>query len=209
MADKYPNFYALSQQETAGVDFRIHLSRASAAFAIVAPHGGGIEPGTSELAVAIAGERFSFYSFEGLKSSGNSDLHITSTRFDESACTALVGQSDTIVTVHGESSRATGEPVFVGGGDEALGALIGQALRDAGFDIRPQPDENLKGLEPCNLCNRGRTAAGVQLEISLALRARMFYSLTREGRRQTREPFDVFVRAVANVLSEQPATATE
>lgn len=43
-----------------------------------APHGGGIEPGTSEIADAIGGERGSFYTFGGLKSSGTADLHITS-----------------------------------------------------------------------------------------------------------------------------------
>jgi phage replication-related protein YjqB (UPF0714/DUF867 family) len=51
--------------------------------AVIAPHGGGIEPGTSELATAIAGDDFSLYLFEGLKSAGNGELHITSTNFDE------------------------------------------------------------------------------------------------------------------------------
>src|SRR5918912_1062843 len=79
MADKYPNFEVLSRNETSGIDFRILVRQAAAAFAIVAPHGGGIEPGTSEIADAIAAEEFSFYAFEGLKSSGNGVLHITST----------------------------------------------------------------------------------------------------------------------------------
>ena len=56
MADQYENFEELSQNETVGVDFRILARRARAAFDIVAPHGGGIEPGTSEIADAIAGE---------------------------------------------------------------------------------------------------------------------------------------------------------
>jgi phage replication-related protein YjqB (UPF0714/DUF867 family) len=46
------------------------------ALAILAPHGGGIEPGTSELAEAVAGEGLSFYAFEGLKRSGNAVLHV-------------------------------------------------------------------------------------------------------------------------------------
>jgi phage replication-related protein YjqB (UPF0714/DUF867 family) len=203
MPDHYANFYALSQSETAGLDYRIHLARAAAEYLVIAPHGGGIEPGTSEIALAIAAERFSFYSFEGLKSSGNSDLHLTSTRFDEPACLALIGQSDIVVTIHGETGAASGEAVFVGGGDLALGELLTQALRDNAFSVPPQSDQNLRGREPCNLCNRGRTAAGVQLELSLALRTSMFQDLTREGRRQTREPFDRFVRTVAQVLGEE------
>lgn len=202
MTDKYRNFHALSLSETAGVDFRIHLARAEEAFALVAPHGGGIEPGTSEIAEAIAGERYSFYSFEGLKRSGNSDLHITSTRFDEPACVSLIAQSDIVVTIHGEAGGATDEAVFVGGGDEARGELIAKALKDAGFAAGPQPDKDLRGLEPCNLCNRGRTAAGVQLELSRALRASMFQDLTAQGRRHPTERFAAFVQAVAQVLGE-------
>ena len=86
MADKYPDFATLARNERAGVDFGILVRRARPAFAIVSPHGGGIEPGTSEIADGIAVLDFSYYAFEGLKSQGNSDLHITSTRFDEPMC---------------------------------------------------------------------------------------------------------------------------
>ncbi|WP_261338761.1 poly-gamma-glutamate hydrolase family protein [Rhizobium leguminosarum] len=47
-----------------GVDFRIGVTRIPVA--IVAPHRGHIEPHTSEIAAAIAGEDFSLYLFEGL-----------------------------------------------------------------------------------------------------------------------------------------------
>lgn len=90
MADKYPDFDTLSRNERAGVDFRILVRRAMSAFALVAPHGGGIEPGTSEIADGIAALEWSLYAFEGLKPSGNADLHITSTRFDEPMCLELV-----------------------------------------------------------------------------------------------------------------------
>ena len=80
MSDKYPDFETLSQHEISGVDYRILVRRATTGFSIVAIHGGGIEPGTSELADAVAGLEFSFYAFEGLKGSGNADLHITSTQ---------------------------------------------------------------------------------------------------------------------------------
>ena len=54
MADTYPNFAALAQHERSGIDYRVVVRRAEPAFAIMAPHGGGIEPGTSEIADAIA-----------------------------------------------------------------------------------------------------------------------------------------------------------
>ncbi|MEO8180171.1 MAG: poly-gamma-glutamate hydrolase family protein [Deltaproteobacteria bacterium] len=202
MPDTYANFYALSRDETPGIDFRIHLTRADAAIALVAPHGGGIEPGTSEIAEAIAGERFSCYSFDGLKRSGNSELHITSTHFDEPMCIALIAQSDVVVTIHGEAGEASDAAVFLGGSNNELGEQIGTALTNSGFLVRPQPNRDLLGLEPCNLCNRGRSARGVQLELSLALRRTMFQSLTREGRRYPQAPFEAFVAAVSQALDQ-------
>ena len=170
MPDKYRNFKELSQNETAGVDYRILLRQAKVGFAIVAPHGGGIEPGTSEIADAIAGEGFSFYAFEGLKASGNTDLHITATRFDEPMCLTVIGRSNTVITIHGEHSEADGEGVFIGGLDDILGASLGAALKAKGFDVRKHPDRKLQGLEAKNLCNRGISGKGVQFELSRSVR---------------------------------------
>src|SRR4051812_27648221 len=111
MADKYGNFGELAAHERSGIDYRVLLRRARTTFDIVAPHGGGVEPGTSELADAVAAETFSFYAFEGLKASGNADLHITSTHFDEPLCLALIRDCCTIVTLHGEDSD-DGEGIF-------------------------------------------------------------------------------------------------
>jgi phage replication-related protein YjqB (UPF0714/DUF867 family) len=200
MADKYPNFATLARHERSGIDYRVLVRRERPAFAIIAPHGGGIEPGTSEIADAIARERFSFSAFEGLKSSGNADLHITSTRFDEPMCLTVLDHSAVVLTLHGEHSDEDGEGVFVGGLDTDLGALIGTALTGKGFDVREHEDPNLQGLEKKNLCNRGTSGAGVQLELSRAVRKTLFDSLTREGRKHPTPRFGVFVRAVRKVL---------
>ena len=72
MSDRYSNFEELSLNEIAGS--RLPLIAPPGPNRIYdpdPPHGGGIEPGTSEVADAIAGEEFSFYAFEGLKSSDN------------------------------------------------------------------------------------------------------------------------------------------
>ena len=202
MPDKYSNFKELSQNETAGVDYRILLRQAKAGFAIVTPHGGGIEPGTSEIADAIAGEEFSFYAFEGLKLSGNTDLHITATRFDEPMCLTVIGRSNIVVTIHGEHSDADGQGVFVGGLNDILGASFGAALKAKGFDVRKHPDRQLQGLEPKNLCNWGISGKGVQFELSRSVRQEMFSSLSREGRKHTTSKFCDFVDAVRSVLKE-------
>jgi phage replication-related protein YjqB (UPF0714/DUF867 family) len=200
MPDTYCNFAELARHEKAGIDYDVLVRRARPAFAIVAPHGGGIEPGTSEIADAIAGPAFSFYTFEGLKSKENAVLHITSTRFDEPMCLTLLSQSSVVLTLHGEHSEEDGEGVFVGGLDEVLGAQIGTALTRKGFDVRKHRNRKLQGLEPNNLCNRGTSNAGVQLELSKAVRKTLFKSLTRKGRKEKTERFDVFVNAVRTVV---------
>jgi phage replication-related protein YjqB (UPF0714/DUF867 family) len=202
MTDTYPNFATLEQHERAGIDYGVFIRRAEPAFAIVAPHGGGIEPGTSEIADAIACQRWSFYSFEGLKRRGNSVLHITSTGFDEPMCLVLLGRTNRVVTIHGEESEDDGEGVFVGGLDEELGTSIGALLTASGFDIRRHPDPSLQGLDPKNICNRGASGAGVQLELSRAVRETLFESLTREGRKHPTPRFKIFVDAVARSLEE-------
>jgi phage replication-related protein YjqB (UPF0714/DUF867 family) len=202
MPDKYPNFDVLSRNEVSGTDYQISVRRAKDAFAVVAPHGGGIEPGTSEIAHAIAAGEFSFYAFEGLKSSGNTDLHITSTRFDEPMCLTLIRQSGIVLTIHGENSDGNGEPVFLGGQDAELGQLVDAALTAAGFEVRQHEDPRLQGVEPCNVCNRGTTGRGVQLELSRGLREQMFLSLSREGRKHTTPKFHAFVDAIRSVLTE-------
>jgi phage replication-related protein YjqB (UPF0714/DUF867 family) len=202
MTDKYPNFEALSQNEIPGTDFRILARRAQAAFAIVAPHGGGIEPGTSELADAIAAGEFSYYAFEALKPCGNADLHITSTHFDEPVCLTVIDNSDIVLTIHGQHSEADGEGVFTGGLNPELGDRVGAALKAKGFHVSKHSDPGLQGIERKNLCNRGKSHKGVQLELSRSVRTEMFSSLEREGRKHTTPRFHTFVEAIRNVLAE-------
>jgi len=200
MPDKYRNFADLARHEQAGIDYEVLVRRARPAFAIVAPHGGGIEPGTSEIADAIAAGTHSFYAFDGLKRDKNSDLHITSTRFDEPLCLLLLESSAVVVTLHGEQSD-DGEGVFMGGLNTDLGGQIGAALTEQAFDVRVHPDPKLQGLERKNICNRGTSKAGVQLELSRGVRETLFDSLTQEGRQHPTPRFTAFVTAVREVLA--------
>jgi len=205
MADKYCNFEELASNEEAGVAYRILVRRATRPFAIVAPHGGGIEPGTSEIADAIAGDdvaarMHSFYAFEGLKPRHNTDLHITSTHFDEPMCLVVVGASERVVTIHGEESTEDGEGVFLGGLDEVTGAGVREKLEAAGFNVRRHPRRDLQGLDVENICNRGTSGVGVQLELSHAVRETFFESLTRKGRQHPTARFGDFVEAMRRAL---------
>lgn len=117
-------------------------------------------------------------------------------------CLILLGRTNRVVTMHGEESDDDGEGVFVGGMDVGLGKSIGALLMAQGFDVRKHPDPNLQGLDPRNICNRGTAGAGVQLELSRAVRETLFESLTREGRKHPKPRFKVFVDAVARALEE-------
>ena len=81
--DKYANFIELEQNEREGEDYTILFREANSKFLIISPHGGGIEPGTIDLADAVASSDHTFCAFKGIKKTGNKTLHITSNRFDE------------------------------------------------------------------------------------------------------------------------------
>jgi phage replication-related protein YjqB (UPF0714/DUF867 family) len=98
--DRYPNFEMLPRAERAD-NFCIDCRRRPSPVAIIAPHGGKIEPGTSIIAAAIAADDYCLYCFEGRKCQGNRYLHITSTHFDEPQCLTLISGCDQVVAVHG------------------------------------------------------------------------------------------------------------
>jgi phage replication-related protein YjqB (UPF0714/DUF867 family) len=197
-SDKYRSFAELSATERAEVDYRIR-ARTAGPTLVLAPHGGNMEPGTTELADAIAAMEHSFYTFESLRDTANVDLHITSARYDEPRCLAMLAHSDVVLTVHGE--RRLSEVVLVGGLDAPRCARTADALRTHGFTVESVDRVELQGRAPTNVCNRGRSGAGVQLEISKGLRQALFRSLrSAEDRRHTTRSFDAFVAAIRTSL---------
>jgi phage replication-related protein YjqB (UPF0714/DUF867 family) len=201
MADKYASFADMADHNTEGVDYWIQYQLRNSTVAIVAPHGGGIEPGTSELAYAIAGDDLSFYVFEAIKPSHNQDLHITSTNFFEPRCDSVLASCSVVVTVHGQHDKTS--EVFVGGktGSTAVDAnklrdAIKSALQDKNIAV-VKPPKAIQGEDKLNLCNRGTSGAGIQLELSHGLRASMFENVDKTAGRATRkQPFDDFVAAI-------------
>ena len=177
MSDRYGNFAALSAGERADA-FSISLCDRGSRVAVAAPHGGGIEPGTSEIAVAIAGADLSYYLFEGHKRQGNAALHITSSHFDEPNGLALLRRAACVLTVHGEASRT--ETVYLGGLNVPLKVALKVELQRRGYLV--SENANLQGGDKRNICNLGLMCAGVQLELSAGLRRSFFESLARAGR---------------------------
>ncbi len=179
-----------------GRDFTLEMVPRPSPVLVMAPHGGRIEPGTARLAAAIAGDRFSLYRFRGHLPNGNRRLHLPSHCFDEPRALAALREADGVVTVHGH--RDTEVPfVMVGGLDGYRCGGIRTHLERAGFRVRP-PTAGLAGEHPANLCNRGRSGRGVQLEVSAALRRSLVAAPREAGR---------LARAVRQGLMPGPDTA--
>jgi len=202
--DHYPNFEKLSHSE-AREGYRIRWRLGTSGIAVLSIHGGEIEPGTTRIANAIAGQEHSFYSFEGTLISRNRRLHITSTRLDEPTAMEIVCQSEIIISIHGSADL---EPIaLLGGLDVELTKVIRHELRKAGFEAEDtgQQSDSRWGLRfggtdqknICNLCGRGM---GVQIEISRGLRATMFRDLSPEGRLYPTTAFSTFADAVRKAL---------
>ncbi len=195
--EKYSNFEELKKKEKEGQDYQIQYRQGRTGIAVIAPHGGGIEPGTSEIADRVAGEDHAFYSFEGWKRQGNFHLHITSRNFDEPVGIRVATQAKRIVTIHG--CIAEEKVVYIGGKDASLKDRIRKALEEADFPVKENP--RFMGTNPLNICNRGRFGMGVQLEISAPLRCSMFRDLTRPERKISTKHFSHFVGALRKGLS--------
>jgi phage replication-related protein YjqB (UPF0714/DUF867 family) len=202
MTDKYENFAELERNEKEGRDFRICLRHPGVATSVIAPHGGDIEPGTSEIADAIAGDDFSFYAFEGIKKHGrNRDLHITSHRFDEPKCVNLVKASTRTIAIHGHKAEAA--VVYLGGRDTRALKVLRATLLARGFRVKTDHRPRLQGHHKGNICNRTQSGTGVQLEITRGLRRSFFQGLRRDGRRHKTERFREFVAAVRKSFGER------
>jgi phage replication-related protein YjqB (UPF0714/DUF867 family) len=195
--DHYGDFASLISAERESEDYgRIVRDRRSP-IAIVAPHGGAIEGGTSEIARALAGSEHSLYCFEGRKTIGNEHLHICSTRFDDPRCLQIVRSAVTVISVHG--CRDETPRCWVGGLDDLLASRLLAALRSEGFDAERDTTEHA-GMDPMNLCNRGTSGRGIQFEIARGLRGTMFAGPRRRDRTEPLPVFHSFVATVRGVL---------
>ena len=196
--DKYPSIETLLANEPPDA-FRIEFRSGLPDFIIIAPHGGNIEPGTSELASHIAGDEHSYYSFMGLKAKGNQGLHITSDRFDETKALEMVAAAQTAVTIHGAKEDAPA--IYIGGLNRPLIAALSAEINRVGFPVSTRVPTRFGGERPGNICNKCRSKRGVQLEITHGVRLKMFKNLSRRGRKTPTELFHTFVSIVRHVLN--------
>ncbi|KNB52387.1 phage replication protein [Streptomyces caatingaensis] len=182
---------------------------------VMALHGGGIEAGTSELCLGVAGyhpatlEReaadgpvHDYWMFEGLRNADNRELHVTSKHCDDRVALAMAAGSLNVLSLHGCTAAQAGAPasrpeaVVVGGRNADFRRHLTEELRAAGFQtVDGTRIPELAGDDTDNICNRTLLGKGGQLELTTELRQSMFGTFTRQGRPKTAN--DTFRRFTA------------
>ncbi len=170
--DRYKNYQDLAFHEIEGWDYRVVVRDLRSPVIVLALHGGKIEHGTSQLAKLIAGSDWSYYLFEGLKPLDNFSLHITSRNFDEPRALRLLRWGVTSISIHGFIGEPGRETIYLGGANRTLIALFKALMKAVDPIIEVDESDKYPGVHASNPVNLGKNQAGLQLELSEALRDR-------------------------------------
>jgi phage replication-related protein YjqB (UPF0714/DUF867 family) len=211
MTDTYTSYTDLAAHETEGVAYeRRSVPAPGATWSAIAIHGGSIEPGSGEVARAIGAGLMNHYEFAGILSSGNSRLHVTSTNFDEPICTGIVTSALRCLSAHGYADTTPGlAQTSLGGLDTATMARVRDNLTQAGFSVITAAQE-INGNDPANIANKTTISAGVQLEMSRALRDSFFPGGANNHNLPDRtDAFYAYVDAVRRAYQGQAKVAVD
>jgi phage replication-related protein YjqB (UPF0714/DUF867 family) len=164
----------------------------------MAIHGGGIEAGTSEIALAVAGYHpatlapstdvyglHDFWLFEGLMASQNGDLHVTASHYDEPIATELVKNARRCISLHGCRDDQANGLIQLGGRDHELRDIVLEELTAAGIAAEITTNPMLDGSSPGNIANKTKIGGCAQLEIGTRDRRHLFGINTRAQRKNT------------------------
>ncbi|GIN66668.1 MULTISPECIES: poly-gamma-glutamate hydrolase family protein [Bacillus] len=199
--DRYTSFEELKAHEKDSYNIDYHEEAGSDCL-IFSPHGGRIEGGVSELVRAF-NDDFSTYLFEGRKAENNSDMHITSTNFDEPLAMQKIKEHRYTIAFHGYSGDRP--HTLVGGTDRRLAKAIVRSLKKSDFSAElVKVDGKFAGTDSENINNESQTGLSVQLEISTAQREDFFEDFSYKEREDTKtRKFYRYVRAVRKVLEDK------
>ena len=183
--------------------------------AVMAVHGGGIEAGTSEIALATAGFHpatlvpiadglgdHDFWLFEGLLRSGNGDLHVTASNYDEPIATELVANAQRCLSLHGCTDQQAKGAIQIGGLDYDFRDLVLDELLTSGISAEITTDPMLDGSIPDNIGNKTATGGCAQLEMGTSFRRSLFDVNNRQQRKNTTNAqFWLFVGALRRAMN--------
>jgi len=205
--DNYKYFEDLRNNEP-DTSFDIAFKDRKSHFLIFSPHAGGIEQGTSEICLQIAGNTFSHYLFNGY---GNNCkiLHITSTNFDEPILLGLLTEHQYAISIHGMTNDLKIEvdaDIYLGGLNITLIGITTKVLRETQFETTnniEKPKSRLSGKDPGNVTNKCLSGAGMQVEISEDLRSKFFKGdfKKKTGRKEVTETFKRFCDAIGQSIT--------
>jgi phage replication-related protein YjqB (UPF0714/DUF867 family) len=182
---------------------------------VMAIHGGDIEPGTSEIALATAGYHpatltaafdcyrlHDFWLFEGLLPSKNDKLHVTATHYDEPIATELVQNARRCISVHGCTDLQAKGKIQIGGHDFEMRSIVLHELTAVGIKAEITTNLDLRGEDPDNIANKTKVGGCVQLEIGNSDRRGLFRIDTRPQRKNTtNDRFWLLVGALRKAMS--------
>ena len=182
---------------------------------VMAIHGGGIEKGTSEIAIATAGYHpatllpavdghalHDFWLFEGLLPSGNGRLHVTASRYDDPIAMELVQNARRCISLHGCTDTQANGKIQIGGRDHELREIVLEELTTARIPAEITTNPMLDGDLPDNIANQTKIRGCVQLEMGTSYRASLFRTDTRVQRKHTtNRKFWRLVRALRKAMS--------
>lgn len=200
--NKYGDFEQLENAETIDEDYTIDMQESDSNILLMAIHGGGIEPGTTEIADYLASENgYSYYSFSGIKQKGNYEMHIASTNFDEPNALEIASNSSVTLSFHGYDSED--KHTYIGGLDKELTETLKSELTDANFSVS-DPPKKFAGEEKDNITNRNKNKQGVQIEISTAQREAFFKnnSLSSDNRENKQDKFYEYAKAIEKAIND-------
>ncbi len=170
--DYYKSMTELYNDTKEGIDWKKDTRDVGKSVLIVAPHGGNIEQGTSELTKLVANNGdFDYFSFEAIRPSNNTQLHVTSTNYDDATLHDMIQDRTATISIHGAQGEE--QLVYLGGYQSPLRDAIQSQLERKGFVVKIPP-EYLSGLSNANFINKVEESTGVQLELTTALRKAFF-----------------------------------
>lgn len=181
---------------------------------VMAIHGGGIEAGTSEIALAAAGFHpatlmpavdglgtHDWWLFEGLLPQGNGRLHVTASNYDDPIARELVRNARRCISLHGCTDQQANGRIQLGGLDLELRDIVLEELDAAPIDAEIATDPMLDGSHPDNIANRTRSGGCAQLEMATSFRRSLYEINTRPRRKHTtNERFSRLVAALRRAM---------
>jgi phage replication-related protein YjqB (UPF0714/DUF867 family) len=196
--DRYNSMRELLDAVPPADNYTFHIDRRfHSAVKIFAPHGGCIEPCTSPVALALAAGQYDCFIFNGIrKKECFKTLHVTSSRYDEPQCAEMAAEAEIAVSVHG--CNDVDVQLKIGGGNTEAATALTDFLRSRGVNTA-RPEGDLLGVHHDNFINRAKRG-GIQLELSVGLRQRLFPSFPRSSQKDPLQ-FSSFVDAVREWLA--------